>query len=65
MYEARTASAGVGRGALEAMEMRNRRWVGRKKRDGGMGIGGGGMGGRVNGPVELGVSERHECEYEY
>ncbi|GAA5987052.1 hypothetical protein JCM11641_007822 [Rhodosporidiobolus odoratus] len=54
MYEAREASRGVGKGALEAMEMRGRRWNARKRKEPSMGLS------KINGPVELGVSERHE-----
>lgn len=56
MYEARNASRAVGRGALDAMEARGRRWVARKRKEGTVGLA------RVNGPIELGVSERHECK---
>ncbi|BGP12307.1 Rab GTPase-binding exocyst subunit S15 [Rhodosporidiobolus nylandii] len=54
MYEAREASRGVGKGALEAMEMRGRRWNARRRKDASMALS------KINGPVELGVSERHE-----
>ncbi|KAL8278923.1 hypothetical protein RQP46_008592 [Phenoliferia psychrophenolica] len=54
MYEAREASQGVGKGALEAMEARGRRWAARKRREGSIGLT------KINGPIELGVSERHE-----
>ncbi|KAM0750440.1 exocyst complex subunit Sec15-like protein [Meredithblackwellia eburnea MCA 4105] len=54
MYEAREASQAVGRGALEAMEARGRRWAARKRREGSVGLS------KINGPIELGVSERHE-----
>lgn len=57
MYEARNASQAVGRGALDAMEARGRRWNARKRKEGSVGLA------RVNGPIELGVSERHECPY--
>lgn len=56
MYEAREASQGVGKGALEAMEARGRRWAARKRREGSIGLT------KINGPIELGVSERHECQ---
>lgn len=56
MYEARNASRAVGKGALDAMEARGRRWAARKRKEGTIGLA------RVNGPIELGVSERHECE---
>lgn len=55
MYEARNASRTIGRGALDAMEARGRRWAARKRKEGTVGLA------RVNGPIELGVSERHEC----
>lgn len=55
MYEARNESRAVGRGALDAMEARSRRWAVRKRKEGTVGLA------RVNGPIELGVSERHEC----
>ncbi|GAA5827165.1 hypothetical protein JCM11251_001148 [Rhodosporidiobolus azoricus] len=54
MYEAREASRAVGKGALEAMEMRGRRWNARKRKEPSMALS------KINGPVELGVSERHE-----
>jgi hypothetical protein len=59
MYEARNASRSVGRGALDAMEARGRRWVARKRKEATVGLA------RVNGPIELGVSERHECEIRF
>lgn len=55
MYEARTSSRAVGKGALEAMEARGRRWAVRKRKESGVGLS------KINGPIELGVSERHEC----
>ncbi|GAA5858297.1 hypothetical protein JCM8547_004638 [Rhodosporidiobolus lusitaniae] len=54
MYEAREASRSVGKGALEAMEMRGRRWNARRRKEPSMALS------KINGPVELGVSERHE-----
>lgn len=54
MYEARTSSRAVGKGALEAMEARGRRWAVRKRKESGVGLS------KINGPIELGVSERHE-----
>ncbi|GAA6064789.1 hypothetical protein JCM10212_004960 [Sporobolomyces blumeae] len=54
MYEAREASRSVGRGALEAMEARGRRWNSRRRKEVSMRLA------KINGPVELGVSERHE-----
>ncbi|GAA6041621.1 hypothetical protein JCM8097_007771 [Rhodosporidiobolus ruineniae] len=54
MYEAREASRDVGKGALEAMEMRGRRWNARRRKEPSMALS------KINGPVELGVSERHE-----
>ncbi|GAA5949792.1 hypothetical protein JCM3765_007693 [Sporobolomyces pararoseus] len=56
MFEAREASRSVGKTALENMESRNRRWNSRKRKDvlGGMRLA------KINGPVELGVSERYE-----
>ncbi|GAA6018183.1 hypothetical protein JCM11491_005623 [Sporobolomyces phaffii] len=62
MYEAREASKGVGKGALENMEQRSRRWNSRKRKDAGAPGGGGGLMrlAKINGPVELGVSERYE-----
>ncbi|GAA5957372.1 hypothetical protein JCM21900_006878 [Sporobolomyces salmonicolor] len=54
MYEAREASRAVGKGALEAMEMRGRRWNARRRKELSMALA------KVNGPVELGVSERYE-----
>lgn len=61
MFEAREASRSVGKGALENMELRNRRWNSRKRKDsmGGMRLA------KINGPVELGVSERYECKKVY
>lgn len=55
MYEAREASRAVGKGALDAMEMRGRRWNARRRKEPSMALS------KINGPVELGVSERHEC----
>lgn len=56
MYEARSSSRSVGKGALEAMESRGRRWTVRKRKEGSLvGLS------KINGPIELGVSERHEC----
>lgn len=56
MYEARSSSRAVGKGALDAMEARGRRWAVRKRKEGNlMGLA------KINGPIELGVSERHEC----
>ncbi|GAA5918475.1 hypothetical protein JCM1841_003987 [Sporobolomyces salmonicolor] len=54
MYEAREASRAVGKGALEAMEMRGRRWNARRRKELSMALA------KINGPVELGVSERYE-----
>lgn len=58
MYEAREASRAVGKGALDAMEQRGRRWTARKRKETAVGLA------KINGPIELGVSERHECESE-
>lgn len=55
MYEAREASRAVGKGALDAMEARGRRWTARKRKEANLILS------KINGPVELGVSERHEC----
>ena len=55
MYEAREASRVVGRGALDAMDARGRRWAARKRKETSVGLA------KINGPIELGVSERHEC----
>jgi len=55
MYEAREASRAVGKGALDAMEQRGRRWTARKRKETAVGLA------KINGPIELGVSERHEC----
>ncbi|GAA5923321.1 Rab GTPase-binding exocyst subunit SEC15 [Sporobolomyces koalae] len=55
MYEAREASRSVGKGALDNMELRGRRWSSRRRKDmGTMRLA------KINGPVELGVSERYE-----
>ncbi|KAI5477595.1 exocyst complex component, sec15 subunit [Pseudohyphozyma bogoriensis] len=54
MYEARNASRAVGKGALDAMEARGRRWAARKRKESSVGLT------KINGPIELGVSERHE-----
>ncbi|KAK4699775.1 exocyst complex component 6, partial [Phenoliferia sp. Uapishka_3] len=59
MYEAREASQSVGKGALEAMEARGRRWAARKRREMSVGLT------KINGPIELGVSERHECTFTF
>ncbi|GAA5899149.1 Rab GTPase-binding exocyst subunit SEC15 [Sporobolomyces salmoneus] len=57
MYEARESSRSVGKGALENMELRARRWNSRKRKEVAMGT----MRlAKINGPVELGVSERYE-----
>jgi len=55
MFEAREASRAVGKGALESMELRGRRWNSRRRKEVNMRLA------KINGPVELGVSERHEC----
>lgn len=55
MYEAREASRAVGRGALDAMEQRGRRWAARKRKEVSLALA------KINGPIELGISERHEC----
>lgn len=57
MYEARETSRSVGKGALDAMEQRGRRWAARKRKDASLGLA------KINGPIELGLSERHECEF--
>lgn len=57
MYEARSSSQAVGKGALEAMEARGRRWAARKRKESSVGLA------KINGPIELGVSERHECKF--
>lgn len=57
MFEARAASRAVGKGALDAMEARGRRWSARKRKEPALTLS------KINGPVELGVSERHECEF--
>ena len=56
MYEARNASRAVGKGALDAMEARGRRWTARKRKESSVALA------KFNGPIELGVSERHERE---
>lgn len=55
MLEAREASRAVGKGALEAMEQRGRRWASKKRKEVNLALA------KVNGPIELGMSERHEC----
>jgi len=55
MYEAREASRAVGKGALDAMEQRGRRWAARKRKEVQLALA------KINGPIELGISERHEC----
>jgi len=57
MFEAREASRAVGKGALESMELRGRRWNSRRRKE----VNGHVRLAKINGPVELGVSERHEC----
>lgn len=57
MFEARAASPAVGRSALDAMEARGRRWSARKRKEPALTLS------KINGPIELGVSERHECEF--
>ncbi|GAA6023710.1 hypothetical protein JCM8202_003147, partial [Rhodotorula sphaerocarpa] len=54
MLEAREASRAVGKGALEAMEQRGRRWASKKRKEVNLALA------KVNGPIELGMSERHE-----
>ncbi|SCZ91409.1 BZ3500_MvSof-1268-A1-R1_Chr1-2g01390 [Microbotryum saponariae] len=54
MYEAREASRAVGKGALNAMEARGRKWNARKRKEPSLGLA------KINGPIELSVSERHE-----
>lgn len=56
LFQAREASTTVGTLALQATEQRNRRWKARKAKDtdGALRLA------RVNGAVELSVSERHE-----
>ncbi|GAA6010192.1 hypothetical protein JCM10207_005660 [Rhodosporidiobolus poonsookiae] len=56
MYEAREASRAVGRGALEAMEHRGKKWNARKRKEPSLALS------KINGPIELGVSERHEYQ---
>ncbi|GAA5828105.1 hypothetical protein JCM5353_005220 [Sporobolomyces roseus] len=56
MFEAREASRAVGKGALESMELRGRRWNSRRRKE----VNGHVRLAKINGPVELGVSERHE-----
>lgn len=55
MYEAREASRAIGKGALDAMEQRGRRWAARKRKEVQLALA------KINGPIELGISERHEC----
>lgn len=57
MFEARSASRSVGRNALEAMDARGRRWASKKRKETNLTLA------RVNGPVELVTSERHECRH--
>ncbi|KPV78021.1 uncharacterized protein RHOBADRAFT_22932 [Rhodotorula graminis WP1] len=54
MYEAREASRAIGKGALDAMEQRGRRWAARKRKEVQLALA------KINGPIELGISERHE-----
>ncbi|KAM0793644.1 hypothetical protein ACM66B_001075 [Microbotryomycetes sp. NB124-2] len=54
MFDAREASRAVGKTALEAMEARSRRWNAKRRKEANMALS------KINGPVELGVSERHE-----
>ncbi|GAA5981050.1 hypothetical protein JCM10908_003964 [Rhodotorula pacifica] len=54
MYEAREASRAVGKGALDAMEQRGRRWASKKRKEVNLALA------KINGPIELGMSERHE-----
>jgi len=58
MFEARESSRSVGKGALENMESRGRKWNSRKRNDqtSTMRLA------KINGPVELGVSERYEYD---
>ena len=56
MFEAREASRAVGKGALDAMEQRGRRWASKKRREVNFAVA------KINGPIELSMSERHECE---
>jgi len=57
MFEARSASRSVGRNALEAMDARGRRWASKKRKETNLTLA------RVNGPVELVTSERHEFNF--
>ncbi|KAK4046374.1 Rab GTPase-binding exocyst subunit S15 [Microbotryomycetes sp. JL201] len=54
MFDAREASRAVGKGALDAMEARSRRWNAKKRKEANMALS------KINGSVELGLSERHE-----
>lgn len=54
MFEARSVGQQVGRGALEAMDQRNRRWAARKRKEANIALA------KINGPIELSLSERHE-----
>ncbi|GAA5966111.1 hypothetical protein JCM8115_004938 [Rhodotorula mucilaginosa] len=54
MFEAREASRAVGKGALDAMEQRGRRWASKKRREVNLAVA------KINGPIELSMSERHE-----
>ncbi|KAK4057758.1 Rab GTPase-binding exocyst subunit S15 [Microbotryomycetes sp. JL221] len=54
MFDAREASRAVGKSALEAMDARNRRWNAKRRKESTLILA------KMNGPVELGVSERHE-----
>ncbi|GAA5885896.1 hypothetical protein JCM3774_002257, partial [Rhodotorula dairenensis] len=54
MYEARAASRAVGKGALDAMEQRGRRWASKKRKEVNLALA------KINGPIELSMSERHE-----
>ncbi|POY70555.1 hypothetical protein BMF94_6469 [Rhodotorula taiwanensis] len=54
LFEAREASRAVGKGALDAMEQRGRRWASKKRKEVNLALA------KINGPIELGMSERHE-----
>ena len=61
LFEARHASGTIGKLALESMNSRNKRWKVRKQRD----LNGSLRLAKVNGPVELAVSERHESKFRF
>lgn len=62
LYEAREKSGAIGKAAMEGMDLRTRRWKARKDRVKQTDTASLAMLVNVNNPVEMAVSERHECK---